>query len=75
MDHKNIEEFEDHILVNFDNGRVVKFEKISDSVSKMVYLHPKGEYIDDNSECWVVVPLDVYLESQKEILHIRFIKN
>ena len=75
MDHKNIEEFEDYILVNFDNGRSARFEKISDSVSKVVYLHPKGEYTDDNSECWVVTPLELYLENEEDILHIRFIRN
>lgn len=75
MDHVNYEEFKDYILVNFANGRVVRFDLVDDVVSGKKYIHPKGEYTDDNSECLIVLPFDVYKENEDAMLHIRFVKN
>jgi hypothetical protein len=75
MDHLNHEEFKDHILVHFANNRTARFDLVNDEISGKKYLHPKGEYTDDQSECWAVVPFDVYLAAKEDVLHIRFVKN
>ena len=75
MDHLNYEEFKDHILVHFANNRTVRFDLVDDVVSGKKYIHPRGEYTDDKSECLIVLPFDVYKENEDAILHIRFVKN
>jgi hypothetical protein len=75
MDHVNHEEFDNYILVHFANNRTARFDLVNDEFSGKKYLHPRGEYTDDQSECWAVIPFGVYLANKEDVLHIRFVKN
>ena len=75
MDHVSHEKFKNYILVHFANNRIARFDLVKDGVSGKEYLHPKGEYEDDKSECWISLPYDVYAEYEYDALHLRFAKN